>query len=331
MLLVIVLSTLGVVISAVVVSAGMVTFSAWPASAALVFGVLIAATDPIAVLAMFKEIGIRGRLRLLVESESLFNDGVAAILFALVLTWAQATDSSQLSMATVGRNLAFMTAGGILIGVTCGVAAIAIAGRTSDRLVEATLTAVAAYGSFLLAENLQSSGVLATVAAGLVMGNRGVLGEDKGRKAFSPDGRSFVIGLWEFGAFIANSLIFLLIGLRVGGMPLTEVGTRDLLLAIGLVLMGRGLTVYPVCLSFRPSGSAVPMREQHVLWWGGLRGGLALALALALPPSFPHYNQILVTAFGVVVFSVVVQGLTMPILLRKLRLYDASERGRGET
>jgi Na+:H+ antiporter len=322
---VIVLSTLGVVISAVAVAAGMVRFLAWPAAPAVVFGVLIAATDPIAVLALFRETGIKGRLGLLVESESLFNDGVAAVLFALVLTWAQATDGSQLTTVTVGRTLALMTGGGILVGIACGAAAIALAGRTSDHLVEATLTAVAAYGSFLLAETFQFSGVLATVAAGLLMGNLGVLREAENRNFFSADGRSFVIGLWEFAAFIANSLIFLLIGLRVAAMPLTGVGARALFLAIGLVLAGRALTVYPVCLFFRLSTWAIPLREQHVLWWGGLRGALALALALALPPSFPLYNEILITAFGVVVFAVVVQGLTMPLLLRKLKFHQGNE------
>jgi CPA1 family monovalent cation:H+ antiporter len=136
------------------------------------------------------------------------------------------------------------------MGVACGAAAITSAGRTSDHLVEATLTAVAAYGSFLLAENFGFSGVLATVAAGLLMGNLGVLGEDENRNIFSADGRSFVIALREFGAFIANSLIFLLIGLRVAAIPLTSVGVRSVLLAIGLGLAGRALTVYPVCLAF---------------------------------------------------------------------------------
>ena len=164
-------------------------------------------------------------------------------------------------------------------------AAIALAGRTSDHLVEATLTAVAAYGSFLLAENFHFSGVLATVAAGLLMGNLGMLREDEKLNIFSPDGRSFVIGLWEFAAFIANSLIFLLIGLRVAAMPFTGIGAKALLIAVGLVLMGRALTVYPLCLLFQHSAWAIPMRDQHVLWWGGLRGALALALALALPPS----------------------------------------------
>jgi monovalent cation:H+ antiporter, CPA1 family len=328
MLPVVALSTLGVVISAVVVAAGMAKFLAWPAAPALAFGVLIAATDPIAVLAMFKDTGIKGRLRLLVESESLFNDGVAAVLFALVLTWAQATDGSQLSTVSVGRTLAFMTGGGLLVGLACGAAAITLAGRTSDHLVEATLTAVAAYSSFLLAENFGFSGVLATVAAGLLMGNLGVLREDENRNTFSLDGRSFVISLWEFAAFIANSLIFLLIGLRVAAIPFASVGVRAVLLAIGLGLAGRALTVYPVCLLFRFSTWAIPVREQHVLWWGGLRGALALALALALPPSFPLHDDILITAFGVVVFAVVVQGLTMPWLLLMLKFSRGNETAR---
>jgi Na+:H+ antiporter len=330
MLPVVVLSTLGVVITAVVVAAGMVKFLAWPAASAVVFGVLIAATDPIAVLAMFKDTGIKGRLRLLLESESLLNDGVAAVLFALVLAWVQATDSSQLTTVIAGRTLASMAGGGILVGIACGAAAIALAGGTSDHLVEATLTAVAAYGSFLLAENFQYSGVLATVAAGLLMGNLGVLREDENRNIFSPDGRSFVIALWEFGAFIANSLIFLLIGLRVAAIPLTSVGEKAVLLAIGLGLAGRALAVYPVCLCFRFSTWAIPIREQHVLWWGGLRGALALALALALPPSFPLQDEILITAFGVVVFAVVVQGLTMPWLLLMLKFSRGNESVRRQ-
>ena len=318
MLPVVALSTLGVVISAVVVAAGMVEFLAWPASPAIVFGALIAATDPIAVLAMFKDIGIKGRLRLLVESESLFNDGIAAVIFALVVTWAQTTDNTQLTLAIVARAVALMTGGGILVGTACAGAAIAFAGRTSDHLVETTLTVVAAYGSFLLAENLHFSGVLSTVIAGILMGNLGALREDKNRNLRSTNGRSFVIEVWEFAAFIANSLIFLLIGVRVAAIPFTGVGARAFVAAIGLVLAGRALSVYPLCLLFQLSTWAIPMREQHVLWWSGLRGALALALALALPPSFPLHNEILITAFGVVAFSVVAQGLTMSLLLRML-------------
>ena len=134
----------GVVISAFVVGAGMMHFLGWPAAPALVFSVLIAATDPIAVIAMFKDTGIKGRLRLLVESESLFNDGVAAVLFALALTWAQAADGGAITAAIVARELALIAGGGVFVGIAAGRAAIVLAGRTSDHLVETALTVVAA-------------------------------------------------------------------------------------------------------------------------------------------------------------------------------------------
>jgi CPA1 family monovalent cation:H+ antiporter len=128
------------------------------------------------------------------------------------------------------------------------------------------------------------------------------------------------MAFWEFAAFIANSLIFLLIGVTVAGMPFTALGWTALSIIVVLVLIGRALTVYPLCLIFARSRWAVPMRAQHLLWWGGLRGALALALALALPESLPLRNEILIATFGVVVFSVVVQGVTMSPFLRLLGL-----------
>jgi CPA1 family monovalent cation:H+ antiporter len=319
------LATLGVVISAVIVGGGIVGILGWPVSSALIFGVLIAATDPVAVIAMFKDTGVEGRLRLLVESESLLNDGVAAVLFALVLAWAQAAGAELATPAKVASALFVSSGGGIVVGLVCGGAAILLAGRTSDHLVETALTTVAAYGSFLLAESLHVSGVLATVTAGLLMGNLGVLRElDEG--PLSSRGREFVLAFWDFAAFIANSLIFLLIGVTLAGIRFDRLGWTALLIAIGLVLVGRALSVYPLCLPFIRSRWAVPLGEQHVLWWGGLRGALALALALALPSSIAMRNEIVVATFGVVAFSVVVQGLTMPLLLRLLGLLPGQLR-----
>jgi CPA1 family monovalent cation:H+ antiporter len=311
------LALLGTLLSAAVVAAGMVSVLSWPLTSALLFGVLIAATDPVAVIAMFKDNGVIGRLRLLVESESLFNDGVAAVLFTLALAWAQATDGDPVTVSEAVRVVLLTVGGGILAGLACAGAAIAVAGRTSDHLIEATLTTVTAYGSFLLAEHFHCSGVLATVTAGLMMGNLGVLA--KGQQGMiSSRGREFVLSLWDFVAFIANSLVFLLIGLAVAHTHFTGMGITPLVGVIALVLLARALTVYPLSLLFIRSRWAIPFSAQHILWWGGLRGALGLALALSLPPSLEFRSEILVATFGVVVFSVVVQGLTMPLLLRKL-------------
>jgi CPA1 family monovalent cation:H+ antiporter len=317
MLPVLVLSILGVIVSAAIVSGGMVMLLAWPMASALIFGVLIAATDPVAVIAMFKDTGIGGRLRLLVESESLFNDGVAAVLFGLTLSWTQARAGGALD---VSWAVVLVSGGGIAIGLIAGAIGIVMVGRTHEHIVEAAVTAVVAYGSFLLAEFFHVSGVLATVSAGLLVGSLGVRGNAK-KLGLSAQGRVFVLELWDFAAFMANSLVFLLIGATVARIPFAQLGYAALGIAIVLVLMGRAVTVYPIGLAFRHSRWAMSGAEQHVLWWGGLRGALALALTLSLPPSVPMRDDIVIVTFGVVAFSVLVQGMTMPLLLRRLGLF----------
>lgn len=317
---VLVLSILGVVISALLVSLGMIWLVGWPFTSALVFGVLIAATDPVAVIAMFKDTSLGGRLRLLVESESLFNDGVAAVLFGLALVWAQGQSDSILH---AGWTLVTIAGGGIALGLAMGALGILVAGRTGDHMVEAAVTGVAAYGSFLAAEYLHVSGVLATVSAGLLMGSVGIRGSTA-RFGLSTQGRAFALELWEFAAFIANSLVFLLIGLAVARVPFEQVGWGTLAAATILVLVGRAATIYPLSQLFARSRWKISVREQHVLWWGGLRGALALALALALPSRLPLRDEIVIASFAVVAFSVLIQGLTMTPLMRRLGLLSAS-------
>lgn len=304
------LATVGVLLSAGLTALGMRYLAGWGWAAAALFGALIAATDPVSVIAVFKEAKVEGRLRLLVESESLLNDGTAAVLFGIVLA---AVQGGSVTAAGVLSSLCLSVFGGILCGLLIGWAALLLAGRTEDPLVETTFTTVAAYGSFLLAEHFGMSGVLATLTTGLLLGNVGSLG------ALSDAGRPAVFGFWEYAAFVVNSLIFLLIGVREAREHFAHVAAA-LVAAIVLVTLSRAFAVYPLCALFAHSKQRIPLREQHILVWGGLRGALALALVLGLPPDLPQRGAITSVAFGVVAFSIIVQGLTMPPLLRFLRI-----------
>ena len=304
--LVTVLATLGVVLSGGLTATGMHYLMGWPWIAALIFGALIAATDPVSVIAAFKEARVQGRLRLLIESESLFNDGTAAVAFGVVLAVAT---GKPLGVAQISFLLVKSVAGGLICGAAVALTALVLVGRTTDHLIELTFTTVAAYGSFLLADRMGFSGVLATIAAGLVMGNCTWSG------AISPHGKEAVQTFWEFAAFAANSLIFLLIGMHEALRGLLTIWAPAAA-AIALVTMGRAAAIYPCCLLFAGSRLRVSARHQHVLFWGGLRGALALALALGLPPGLPLRGEIIAISFAVVAFSVFVQGLTMTPFLR---------------
>jgi monovalent cation:H+ antiporter, CPA1 family len=305
---VLVLATLGVAISAALTGAGMHYVAGWDWLSCAVFGILIAATDPVSVISTFREAKARGRLVLLVESEALFNDGIAAVAFAAAITFATGYTPTALETLTI---LAATIAGGLMCGAVVACVALLLAGRTQDHLVEIAFTTVAAWGSFLLAEHLHVSGVLATLTAGLLMANYRSLGE------ISPHGREAVEAFWDYAAFIANSMVFLLIGMHSAHIHLQAVWLSALA-AILFVMLGRAAAVYPCCLLFARSRLRVTPRHQHVLFWGGLRGALALALALALPPEIPLHDDIVTVSFAVVAFSVFVQGMTMTPLLARI-------------
>jgi monovalent cation:H+ antiporter, CPA1 family len=301
------LATVGVLLSAVVTALGMHYLARWSWISASVFGVLIAATDPVAVIAMFKDSKVLGRIRLLVEAESLFNDATAAVAFTIVLVFA-----SGQTIGTGGaiKSLLIVIVGSLLCGAVVAGIALLLAGGTDDHLVEITFTTVAAFGSFLLAEHFHLSGVLATLTTGLIIGNVGHI-------SLSARSREAVEEFWDYAAFIANSLIFLLIGIRIAHRDYYFV-LLPVLIAIAVVIAGRALTIYPLSLLFIRSSLRLTARHQHILFWGGLRGALALALALGLPVEMPAREEIITAAFAVVAFSIFVQGLTMTPLMRRL-------------
>lgn len=305
---VVVLATLGVVLSAGVAAIGMRYLAHWQWVGAIVFGTLIAATDPVSVIATFKEAKAHGRLLVLVEAESLFNDGTAAVAFGVVVALAS---GSRLTPLDITAMLLKTIGGGVACGAAVALGALLLAGRTEDHLVEITFTTIAAYGSFLIAEHFGLSGVLATITAGLVMGNFKSLG------SISDRGKEAVQAFWEYAAFVANSLVFLLIGIHEARQNFAPIWIPAVL-AIALVTLGRTVAIYPCCALFSRSSLRVTMKHQHILLWGGLRGAVALALALGLPADIPHREEIVTISFAVVAFSVFFQGLTITSFLRKM-------------
>jgi len=306
--LILILVTAGLFLSAAVTAAGMRYLADWAWISALLFGALIAATDPVSVIATFNEAGVHSRIRLLVEAESLLNDGTAAVAFAVILA---AAAGGSMTLIGIAGKLALTVGGGVLCGALVAGFIMILERRSGDNLVEFTLTTVTAYGSFLIAEHFHFSGVLATLTAGLLVGNLRLM------KAGSDDVRKAITAYWEYLGFLANSFIFIGIGVQVSLQNFKAV-IFPAIFAILLVLVGRACAVYPFCALFRRSELRVQGKHQLVLFWGGLRGALALALAVGLPLWVPHREEIISVTFAVVAFSIFIQGMSMTPLLRRV-------------
>lgn len=301
---------LGVMVTMLVTGGILVFGLGWSWEIALLFGALVAATDPVSVVAVFRELGVSKRLSTIVEGESLFNDGTSIVLFRIVLAIVIA---GAFSPAAGILEFLRLVLGGMALGFGLGYLTARALIRIDDYLIEISATVVLAYGTYLLGEYLGVSGVIAVVAAGLVLGNYG------GRVSFSPTTKIVLAHVLEFVSFVANSFIFLLIGLQVELADLsTEV--QPIVWAIGAALIARAVAVYGLSLPLKWFTNPLPMRWQHLLFWGGLRGGVTLALALSLPTALPLRQPLIIAAFGVVLFTLVVQGLTIRPLLELLKL-----------
>jgi CPA1 family monovalent cation:H+ antiporter len=300
----------GVILTTLLVGGLVAVSTGLAIQVALVFGALVSATDPVAVVALIRRIGAPRRLQVLLEGESLFNDGTAIVMFSLAVVIAQ---SGQFDLAGNIGSFLTIAGGGLLVGIVLGILISQVIGRIDDALVETTLTVVLAFGSYLLAESLHVSGVLAVVAAGLVNGNVGPRG-------MSPTTRIVVFNFWETAAFLANSFIFLLVGLAIDLNQLIT-NWQAIGWAILAVLIARAVSIY----GFSIFGREILTKWKHILYWGGLRGAIVLALALSLPTQgifIAQRAQLQAMAFGVVLFTLLVQGFSMDWLTRRLKIVE---------
>jgi len=310
---VILLAVTGVVISALIVGYPLAYFWHIPLNDALLFGALISPTDPVSVLAIMKKVKAPERLRTILEAESLFNDGTGVVLFMVILTMIQ--NDQPLKLDNALSQFLLVTGGGALIGGFCGYLIIQFMRMTTGLFPLVALSVALAFGAPLTAEALHCSGIIAVVVAGMMI-SAGKLSH------MSPEKKMGLDTFWKVLDFIVNILIFLIIGLQlqvIGINNLIEFKGK-ILTAIIIVLISRAIVVYPtIWANNRIFRSSIPSGWDHVLFWGGLRGTIPIILMLQLP-KFQYQPLFLSATFGVVLFSIIIQALTIKGLLKSLNL-----------
>ena len=316
---VLVLSTVGVVLSTALVGYG----AAWmlqaighpvPLKYCLLFGALISPTDPIAVLGVLKTVGAPKPLEIDITGESLFNDGTGVVAFLVMLGIATGTDAP--TVAGVGRLLAIEVFGALALGLATGYLAFFILKGVDSYPVEIIITLALATAGYSLAERLEVSAPLTTVVAGLVIGNHGA------RSAMSETTREHLFSFWDLLDEVLNLVLFGLVGLELLAITDAHVSWLAATLLVPVVLLARFLSVGLPALALGPWLKRRTPHAVKVLTWGGLRGGISIALALSLPP-FPARNTLIMGAFAVVFFSLLLQAPTLGWYLKRLGLARA--------
>ncbi len=267
---------------------------------AVLFGAMIAPTDPVAVVAVFRRLHVPERLVNLIEAESLLNDGTGVVLFTIAL----AAVTTRLPLTSALLDFVRLAAGGLALGTAVGFGVSLLTSRIDDVQVEITLTAIAAYGGYLLAETIHVSGILTVVAAGLVIGNYAR------PRGMSEGTRHAVDVFWDYIAFALNSVVFLLIGFDVPLAALVSMAGA-ILAATAITVAARAVAVYLLLGSLHLVRSGVSLRWQHLIVWSGLRGAIAVALVLSLTNQGSQFDAVRALAYGVVLVSIVVQGATI--------------------
>lgn len=320
-----VLATVGVLVTAGTVALALNWAIGLPFALAFLVGTMLAATDPVAVVAVFSRLRAPRRLTTLVEAESLVNDGTGIVIFAIAVESFGREVAPMELVVGVAVTLVVSTA----IGAALGFVTTRVLARVDDHLIELTISLVAAYGSYLLAERLDQSGILATVACGLVFGSLG-------RRAASARAEDAIDTVWEFIAFLLTTIVFLLIGLAISIPQLADAFVPSLWALIGL-LVARAVVVYGLLgagsrlLDRLGWADAMPTRWLHLIAWAGLRGAIAIALALSLPPEIPQRDLLQGIVFGCVLLTLLLQGTTAEPLVRRLGIEVRDEAPREPT
>lgn len=310
------LAVLALIVSTVLVGLGLSAFLGLPLVPCLVFGALISATDPVAVVALFKEIGAPKRLNGLVEGESLLNDGTAIVVFRMMLGFMAVPVFDAQAIAAGVLQFVVVAAGGVLVGLAvAGIVNLILRLTASSASAQLGLTVVAAYLSFLVADHgFHVSGVISTMTVGLFLGSRARL--SLGKEALEGMGH-----VWEFMALAANIVVFFGVGLTIDPGILWK-SLAFLPATLGIIYVVRFISVFSVVPAVNATKAAKPITAayQVVLGWGGLRGGLAMALVLTLPADFPFKQLFLALAAAVVLSTLLVNALTIKPLMHLLRL-----------
>ncbi|HEY9747521.1 MAG TPA: sodium:proton antiporter [Allocoleopsis sp.] len=282
---------------------------------ALLIGVILANTDTVSMIAVFKEIRVPSRLSTIVEGETLFNDAAALISFNLILV---IYTTGSLTAVQGVRELLVVSLGGGLVGAILGYLSLPIFIRLNDPLSSLLLTVALALGTFQIGQFLGVSGAVAVVIAGLVFGNLGL------PRSSSASDRITLLSFWEYAGFGVNTFIFLLIGIEINPITLWRI-LPAILLVILAYQLGRILSVYLLLAGLRKFDRPIPLQWQHVLVLGNIKGSLSMALAVAIPLTLTGRDLIIELVFGAVLFSLVIQGLALPWLIKRLNISRASE------
>ncbi len=310
-----ILAMIGTVVSAGLIALAARTILNFGWESALLLGVILSPTDPVSVLSLFKQHGAPKGLRMILEGESVFNDGIGIVFYVILL---KALSGEEVTALSGTLEFLKIVLGGAAVGLALGYLTHIIISQINDHLTEILISLVCAYGSFVLAETFHFSGVISTALAGLLMGNLAL------RHAMSESTRESLLLTWEVLAFMSNSAVFLLIGLSVNiNNLLGSIGS--ILAAVAFMLLSRIAVVYgllPAANLLQSAQNKVPVAWMHAAYWGGLRGAIPVALVLGLETQFQAVQNTTLSTivFGVTVFSIVVQGITMQPLMVRLGL-----------